>query len=281
MRLVDHVTPYVLGAKAASDGRAFVLQYEASLAQAFHDAYYRHYDATRREQVFAEADDDAEHLPRLAAAYEAKLPLVRAILEDTAARYLELFGASLDFPVFCWASLAWTDASVIQWQGADAFALNFRRIVRYDETALRILIAHEVFHVLQMSRHRPVAISDIAQHLWSEGWATYASSVVVPGHPDWRYFSYYACDATEHAAATAALPAVIASLLQDLAISADRTTMRYFSGDPLDTAPFPPRSGYLVGYELARRAHDLWLAPDAFDAQCRAALTTLLEGASR
>lgn len=253
----DYITPFVEGYEQLSDKsppsvKAYILGYEFRLGQEFNEVYYKYFDEAQRQQLLLGLDGYVANMPALATQYPKRLVDVRRIVEETETRFQDLFQAELTFPLYCWSSLAWTDGKITQLGGVEGFSLNFRQIAFYPEAALKVVLAHELFHVLQAQlQTSSEGLSKVEAILWAEGWATYASSLVFPGLPDWKYFTYYAQDDAEYQSVQRQKADIIRSLLADLESDDDAALRRYFYGSSDDSAPFPQRSGYLIGYELA------------------------------
>ncbi|KQW89122.1 hypothetical protein ASC94_21935 [Massilia sp. Root418] len=122
-----------------------------------------------------------------------------------------------------------------------------------------VLFSHELFHLYQ-AQHNPGAMLDPAPPLhallWSEGTATYASQLLNPRAT--RGELLFDNGPLLHLAPGTAAR-IAADLLLQCDSAQDADVQRYFStgyrGD------IPPRSGYLIGLDIAAHAHAGGMTP--------------------
>lgn len=262
----DYLTPLIeayeeLDQPGEEELLNLLYHYEFVYGEEFGDLYYDRLSHERKAGLTGMFRNYARQLPNLVAAFALKRQDVLTIIGETEDRFREVFGAELDFPVYLWSALAPTDGKVTQFGGVRGFSLNFQVIHAYSREELEVLLAHEFFHLFQIQQGGPQVkaggedqpAQPMLGSLMAEGLATYASSLIVEGRPNWRYVSLSGRDDRQYKAFQALEGEMIRFLLVN-AGSTDRAVWaRLFSGNPEDAAPWPPRGGYYLGYRLAQR----------------------------
>jgi hypothetical protein len=110
-----------------------------------------------------------------------------------------------------------------------------------DEHQMRITLAHEMFHLYHFRFFQPGG--GLYRALWTEGLATYASAVVVPGH---RRSTYLGFAVEKMNRCHDLLPLLAGDLKKNLGQNDHRLKRIYFGAEPNDTR-VPPEAGYYVG----------------------------------
>lgn len=246
---------YRLKDKTPSAYKRYILNYELYKQPQVSRLFFDGHPIPRDPRIEKVLNQYAHHLPNLVKAYEQKVPEVKSIAAEVEERTQKLFGMKINANVVLSTSVSETDAVTTgRDDGSQAtVALNLREMVKYSKDDLRIVLAHELFHVLQHQIERDHSGTEmIPGNLYSEGWATYASSLVYPGYSDWKYISYFHQNDKQFLKFEADRKDIIQHLLRDWGSNNNRKFDKYFSGNGDASAPFEPRSGYYIGYMVAK-----------------------------
>jgi hypothetical protein len=241
--------------KNLASSRQYILHYELVTDPRTCSIFFDGHGIPKDPRVEASLKEYAADLPQLIKKYEEKGPEIKSIVAEVQERTARLFGHEINANVILSTSVSMTDAVTT---GSEEIkyptvALNMREMSKYSKDELRIVLSHELFHVLQHQIEKDHSISEpIAGNLYSEGWATYASSLVYPGFSDWKYISYFTKDNSQFLRFESNRKAIIHHLLRDWNSRSERHYDKYFSADPTATKPFEPRSGYYIGYMAAK-----------------------------
>ncbi|MBA2654781.1 MAG: hypothetical protein H0U71_06915 [Gammaproteobacteria bacterium] len=232
----------------------FILKYELVTVPEICSIFFDGHPIPRDPRIETLFKSYVADLPELVAAYEKKVPEIRTIVSEVQERTQHLFGMKINADVVLSTSVSETDAVTTGDNiSRPVVALNLREMVKYSNDDLKIVLAHELFHVLQHQIEVDHSNSDmIAGNLYSEGWATYASSLVYPGYSDWKYISYFTKDNSQFLKFQANKKAIIHDILKDWNSHNERKYNKYFSADGGASKPFEPRSGYYIGYLAAK-----------------------------
>lgn len=235
--------------------RNFILHYELVTDPRTCSIFFDGHGIPRDPRVEISLKEYATNLPSYISLYEQKVPEIKSIVSEVQKRTTDLFGQEINANVVLSTSVSMTDAVTT---GSDdmkypTVALNLREIGKYSKDELRIVLSHELFHVLQHQIEKDHSVAEpIAGNIYSEGWATYASSLVYPGFSDWKYISYFTKDNRQFQKFEASRKDIIHNLLHDWNAKSMRKYDKYFSADPMASQPFEPRSGYYIGYIAAK-----------------------------
>jgi hypothetical protein len=236
--------------------RKFILNFELVKEPRVSSLFFDGHPVPRDPRIEVILKQYAKELPQYTALYDQKLPEVKAIVAEVQKRTQDLFGMEINADVLLSESVSETDAVTT---GSDDMktaivALNMREMSQYSKDELRIVLAHELFHVLQHQIERDHSNSEmIAGNIYSEGWATYASSLVYPGFPDWKYISYFTRNDHQFKKFEADRKQIIHHVLADWNSHQEEKFDKYFSANPEASRPFEPRSGYYIGYIVAKQ----------------------------
>ena len=234
----------------------YILHYELVTAPQTSSIFFDGHPVPKDPRIDVLLKNYAKHMPQLVQEYQKKVPEIQSIVTEVQERTQRIFGMEINANVVLSTSVSDTDAVTT---GTDAekystVALNLRELVNYSKDDLRIVLAHELFHVLQHQMGVDHSNTDlIAGNLFSEGWATYASSLVYPGFSDWKYISYFTKNNSQFMKFEASRKAIIRDLLHDWNSKSETKFDRYFSADTFASKPFEPRSGYYIGYIAAKK----------------------------
>lgn len=238
------------------NNRKYLLHFELAAQPEISQIFFDGHPVPKDPRIEAILNDSANRLPEIIAAYEQKIPEVKAIVKEVEDRSQKLFGMKINANVVLSTSVSQTDA-VTTGDNTSKYAtvaLNMREMMQYSKDDLRIVLAHELFHVLQHQIEVDHSASDmIAGNLYSEGWATYASSLVYPGFSDWKYISYFNKNDKQFKCFENSKKAIIHDMLHDWNSRNMRKFDKYFSADNYASHPFEPRSGYYIGYLAAKK----------------------------
>lgn len=258
VQIHDYVTPLiqeyrVLKKPSMVQRENLILRNEFILGDRLNEVYYERLKESEKRKLLENVEPIAKALPTLIPIYEKKMIELKKIISNVEEKYKKDLGIELKLPVYVWVALANTDGKATDINDQSGFSLNFRLLGESPIKDLEIVVAHEFFHVAQDSLMGPGNNGSVARQLMSEGWATYVSSVIVPGSKDFKYVSYWMDDDRRYKEYKKHEKQAIASILTNYEKSGWEVTRRYFSGDPKDSKPFPPRIGYYLGYKLAQR----------------------------
>jgi uncharacterized protein YjaZ len=260
IKVEDYTKPFISGYKSAKNhslhaDKRYVVHYETVLHPKVCRIFFEGHSLPRDPRIDATLNDYAANLPSFVKEYEKKVPVIEKITKEVQDRTQKLFGKEIYANVVIAPSLSDTDA-VTMGSSDDkraTVALNMRVISKYSEEELKIVIAHELFHVLQHQLQKDHSNEEpIAGNLFSEGWATYASSLVYPGYSDWKYISYFTKNDHQFNKFESERKGIIKNILRDWNSKSDRKYDKYFSADLDASHPFEPRSGYYLGYMMAK-----------------------------
>lgn len=242
--------------KSTQSNKRFILKYELVDHKKIAKIFYDGHPMPRDRRSMADLEKYARKLPTLVPTYNQKVVEIKEIIPEIDTRIHDLFGVKVNASVFLFSSLSQTDAVTM---GTDAttrptVAINLKEVSAYSKDDLKILLAHELFHVVQHQVAKGTSNEGMIDgNLFNEGWATYASSLIVPGHPDWKYISYFNKDNHQYLRFQKEKRIVIKSLLKDWNSNSEEKMDKYFSGDTQVSYPFEPRSGYYIGYLAAKK----------------------------
>lgn len=240
--------------KDLKHSRDYILRYELVTEPRVSSIFFDGHPVPRDPRIEVLLNKYAQELPKYTVLYDQKVPEVKQIVSEVQERTQKLFGMKINADVLLSTSVSETDA--VTTGGPDMtpiVALNMHEMSRYSKDELRIVLAHELFHVLQHQIERDHSNSEmIAGNIYSEGWATYASSLVYPGYPDWKYISYFNRDSHQFDKFQADRKDIIKQILADWNSHRESKYDKYFSANPDASHPFEPRSGYYIGYMAAK-----------------------------
>lgn len=196
----------------------------------------------------------AEYLKKIGPSVPAMRVLNQRLEQDLTTYNRDFMKLWPDFkagqPVYFTISMGGFDGALRDVDGANALLFAVDRIAQIYglTTNLSVLFDHEIFHVY----HRQVAPSlferdEIWKRLWIEGLAEYVSWRMNPASSE----DDVLLSADLRSKGTPLLPCLSASINRDLDSTADRDNERYFLFGP--AGGNPPRSGYLVGFEVVLR----------------------------
>lgn len=236
--------------------KKYILHFELVTEPQVSSIFFDGHPVPKHPRVEATLNQYAKNLAHYTTEYRQKLPEVKAIVAEVQQRTQKLFGIEINADVLLSTSVSETDA--VTTGSADMkqaiVALNMREMSQYSKDELRIVLAHELFHVLQHQIEKDHSNSEmIAGNIYSEGWATYASSLVYPGFPDWKYISYFTRSDRQFKKFEADRKQIIHNVLADWNSHNELKYDKYFSANPDASHPFEPRSGYYLGYMAAKR----------------------------
>lgn len=235
--------------------KKYIIHYETVVKPSASRIFFDGMPLPRDPRIELTLNQYAKNLPSIIKQYQIKVPEIKAIVAEVQQRTQKLFGQEINANVILATSVSMTDA-VTTGSNDNKYptvALNLREVSNYSKDEIKIVLSHELFHVLQHqievdhSNNEP-----IAGNLYSEGWATYASSLVYPGYEDWKYISYFTKNNHQFIKFEAEKPAIIKNILKDWNTKSERRSDKYFSADPFISKPFEPRSGYYIGYLAAK-----------------------------
>lgn len=259
IKIQDNVSPFIakyqkLSHKNKRANQKYILQYEHVYQHELSEIFYEGYRPSDDRFYSQEMNFYSENLPVLVKQYQKKIPEIKEVVHEVDQKYRKIFGVNLHTTIFFYTTLSQSDAVTT---GNDRvgpiIALNLKTVSGYSKDDLKILLSHEFFHVLQHQVHTNLPNSDqIAENLFIEGWATYASSVVYPGQPDWKYISFFEKNNHQYLKFEADKPLIIKSILKDWNKKNKRSFEKYFMADQEYSKPFEPRSGYYLGYVAAK-----------------------------
>lgn len=260
IQIEDHITDFLDQIENQSDQSLMaiqnsVLSYEYILSNEFQTYYYRNLSQKDLRQILEmNLTGYSKDLLENSTRYRSAVQIAKQAIATTEQRYKELFNLTLDLDVYLWTSLSGTDASATELNGKNSFALNMRVISRYSQEEIEIVVAHEFFHIVQYSvLDYESGNWNIKKNLMSEGWATYVSSLIFPGYPDWKYISYFKKDDTQFREFQKYQSEIVQSLLVDLESTDYSISKKYFWGRQVEGVVWPPRNGYYIGYLLAKQ----------------------------
>jgi uncharacterized protein YjaZ len=134
--------------------------------------------------------------------------------------------------------------------------LNLYILSGLTKKQLEILIVHELFHiyqggvineqVTQAEIDRVKHKSNLLQTLYAEGWATYASYVLSPGQSE-RDYLFQNSNVFKRRKNE-----IYQNILSDLYSNSKDSLLKYFSAKDASKTELPLRSGYYVGFILAK-----------------------------
>lgn len=240
--------------KSKRNNKRFIMQYEHANQRQLSEFFYEGHKPTDDPEARQELEHYAAQLPDFVAKYQRKIPEIKSVIHEVDKKYQEIFGVKLKTKVYFYTTLTQSDAVTT---GNDVvgpiIALNLKTVADYSKEDIKILLAHEFFHVLQHQVKLNIPDSEkINENMFVEGWATYASSLVYPGQPDWKYISFFEKNDKQYSKFEADRPLIIKSILRDWNKSNRASIQKYFMADVEASRPFEPRSGYYLGYVAAK-----------------------------
>lgn len=260
IKIKDNVTPFIsnyqhLTHKTPVNNKRFILDYEKAFQTSLSQIFYEGHRSTDDPEARQELNHYAAHLPELVAKYQQKIPEITEVIHEVDKKYQQLFDVKLKTKVYFYTTISQSDAVTTGGPNmGPIIALNLKTVADYSRDDLKILLAHEFFHVLQHQVKLNIPDSEkINENMFVEGWATYASSLVYPGLPDWKYISFFEKNNKQYLKFEADRPLIIKSILRDWNKSGHRSIQKYFMADIDASKPFEPRSGYYLGYVAAKR----------------------------
>lgn len=221
-----------------------------ALLEAKHPTFFR--DAIyRRKQGDELTRYKASCIRRFWDEVAPRIPAIRRVnatveqqIRDTVATFAATFpdfDADRDFYVTISLSFR---GKVVTVGDKDVFALGLDYLDK-GGPQIPITIAHELYHLFHFQTFD--AGGGLYRILWAEGLASYASSIVVPGHPMSTYLEFPAAKMNR---CRQLLPTLAKQLGDNLASRDHRLRRTYFGAEANDT-PIPPEAGYYVGYLIA------------------------------
>lgn len=205
--------------------------------------------------------------------FKTRLPVILELVNQTGSRLKASFDKKANLITYILPAMATTDGRSTTINGNISLILNAIHMSRYTDRAIKVFLAHEFFHALHEQNIDFHSVQEgLSNNLHAEGWATYASSIVYPGFEDWFYIDFSAKDDSRVKSYKLNHSEIIRGIKKYLD-STDLTTInnKFFYGDPNGSVPFPPRSGYYVGYLIAKELaktmplNELtWITPKIF-----------------
>ena len=153
-------------------------------------------------------------------------------------------------PVYVVCSLGAFDGGTRPVDGADVllFGADVIAVIRPPGFNLRPFLEHELFHVHHGNLH-PDAPETVGAALWEEGLATYVSAALNPGATN----DEISVPDALIAETTPRIPELSRRLLAHLDDpDGGPTYKQFFYGSTEKATEVPPRSGYVIGWRIAR-----------------------------
>jgi len=196
-----------------------------------------------------------QDLPTLILIYKQKKTEVEQLIHQIEALYLNQLNIHFSHSVYFISALFNTDGfAFLTTDNHVAFALNFRVIHTYSKAQLKILLLHEFFHLIQNETQKinvKESQDSIGYRLIAEGFAVFASSVLAPEFKG--NDGLYLMDATLPTEFNKYAQEIATALLNDWDQPQSQKDHYYFKGSKILDKPWPPRSGYAVGYYIAQK----------------------------
>lgn len=261
IKVHDYGTPFIKGynelkIKNKKITKNYILKYESLHQSQLSEIFYEGYKVTDDKDFLIQLDNYSSRLPVLINKYDKKIPEIKEIIAEVDKKFQNIFGVKLNTNVYLFTALSESDAITTASPPVKGpiVAINLKTVAGYSKDDLRILFAHEFFHVLQhqMPTNLPNA-GLIDENLFVEGWATYASSLIYPGKPSWKYISYFEKDSKQYQKFESDKKLIIDSLLKDWNTKDEEKVNKYFIADSNISIPFEPRSGYYIGFIVAKK----------------------------
>ena len=252
VNVVDDFVAYYEAARQGDAARQAALwdsMLEAKHQAFFDDALYRRKRGAERERYkdYCRETFWQEIAPRMD--YYRKLNQGLAQTADQVVRetqkHLSDFRPATDFYLTFSFSFRGKAVGV---GGRDVLALGLEYFHGAEaERQIRITLAHELFHLYHFQFFS--ASGGLYRSLWTEGLATYASAVVVPGFNRSVYLGF---PGPKMDRCHELLPLLAADLKKNMGQSDRRLERLYFGAEDNDTK-VPPESGYYVGLLIVER----------------------------
>lgn len=255
----DYVKPFVDGytnlkSKKIEPVKAYILDYEFKHSAELESTYYRGYSKEKREKLLTILEDYVKELPKSTKVYSQKRDQIIETATFVNRKFKEYFGDGVKARIQLHSVLSGTDANVRSFDNEVVISMNLRQVWNYSKDEIEVVLAHELFHVLQgkFQENRPEALP-IEGGLFGEGLATFVSSLIFPGKPDWKYISYFKKDDEQYKKMEKSRQDLVKEILADWDSKDEKKKDKFFSGDSEITKPFEPRSGYYLGYKVAQK----------------------------
>lgn len=264
----DGLEPFVDGYKKLKNKKiesvkTYILEYEFKYISELENTFYRGYSKEKREKLLTYLEEYAKSLPQTTKIYLKKRDEIIEIANFVNQKFKEYFGEEVEARIQFFSSLSGTDANVRSVDKGVVISVNFRHVWEYSKDAIEVLLAHELFHVLQgklqVDEPEPLPIEG---SLFGEGWATFVSSLIFPGKPDWKYISYFKKDDGQYREMEKSQKDLVREILAQWDSKDEKKSKKFFSGDREDSKPFEPRSGYYLGYKAAKKMAETASAKD-------------------
>jgi hypothetical protein len=218
--------------------------------KSFHDALAAKYEASAtRDRPYTEAMLGLSH--RLQ-------PLLERCVESFRREFPDF---RYEGRIYLLNSLDSFDGAVRPVAGQPSLLFGVETIARINrpEADLAPFFHHELFHVYH-AQFDSEGRGELYRALWNEGLAVYVSRVLNPNAPDEQVFGR-PIDMPQRVRAV--LPELARQFRENMDSTSPTEYARYFSGRPppaAATPEIPPRTGYYLGYLVARqlaRRHEL------------------------
>lgn len=124
-----------------------------------------------------------------------------------------------------------------------------------DNQAQRIMFARKSFLYAHQVFQKPKSLSRnerLLDSAYRQGWAIYASELMFPGLPAWKYLTPCEKSDAKHELFKKAEHTISQELAQNLNSSDQQTWEKYFSGFSTPNSPYIQQSGAFIGYYLAK-----------------------------
>ena len=221
----------------------------------FNQVIYRNLSGPRRSKFRAEVfnqfwQDVYPHIERIAQLAETSPQLVAKARRDFKKHFPD-FQPACDYYLTVSFSFVGKAADL---NGATVFVLGLEHF-EPDSPGLEITMAHEQFHLHHFKTFSPQGA--LYRGVWSEGMATVASEVVVPGYRLSQYLGFTPQKMNEIYSRFEELKSLAMANLDQ----ADSGIKRAFLGVESNRLGIPPACGYYIGehlvYALTSQGYDL------------------------
>jgi len=175
---------------------------------------------------------------------------IREFTKTVGESYSTLLNQEISFKVYLWNLDYPADGTAFWFNEQPCLAINVAKVLDYSPEQIKILLAHEFFHILQMQWSKNWTgepLTPLQAMLFNEGWAVYASTLVCKNVDLTDLIFIDKSSNLEY------FDSVKNRLLQCEVLDEENNEVlnKLFSNDSDTAKPFPPKYGYYLGYRIA------------------------------
>lgn len=255
--VIDQIEPFVVNYEVmVRDQQTFntmVASYEAGLDLELTDAYYQGMSNEKRADLHGGMEHFYELVKEQVSLYTNKTKVITDIINNLDQKFQKLLNQQFSVDVYVWAVPVPYHIESFFYEDKPSIAINMPHVIDYSTQKLQIILSKKYFGALQQyfSKDWPnLTINALKKKIFEEGWSSFAASVVNNITSDNLALDVDNSDLERFDQIESDILVYICAHID----GTDRISInKLFSDDREISAPFPIRTGELLGFKLAKK----------------------------